>query len=145
MGRPVRARWTMPRMSGPMCELTAPVAVQLPNDGTAPGLARRFLRSAVCAPHQAGVLDEAELLTSELVTNAVRYGAPPMIVRVTCDRSRGLVVAVTDGSTQPPAPRQAASDDDSGRGLQLVDLLSSDWGVQASSAGKTVWFELRTK
>jgi hypothetical protein len=60
-----------------MCEITPTMRLELPLDDASPRRARRFLRGAVCPVHAASVLDSAQLLVSELVTNGIRYGAPP--------------------------------------------------------------------
>lgn len=102
-----------------------------------------FLRSARCPAHHATVLDDAELLTSELVTNAVLHGAPPVTLAVECDTTSGMRVRVTDGSARQPRPRTARVADVDGRGMALVDLLSAAWGAEPTDRGKEVWFLLR--
>ena len=114
----------------------------LPLDPRAASDARRFLRSAICREHAASVLDGAELLVSELVTNGVRHAAPPITLRVQCDGSSGLQVSVSDGGTSGPVPREARADAESGRGMTLVDYISDDWGVLPHEDGKTVWFSI---
>ena len=126
-----------------MCEVSGPAETRLPDDKTAPGLARAFLREAVCDVHHAEVLDEAELLVSEVVTNAVLHGAPPITLRVECDGSR-LLVSVTDRNPDPAHVRSAGPRDESGRGIRLVDFISDEWGVEPRSGeGKDVWFTIR--
>ncbi|WP_323132101.1 ATP-binding protein [Kineococcus indalonis] len=125
-----------------MCENTPAVQTTLPLDPRAAGEARRFLRAAICREHAASVLEGAELLVSELVTNGVRHAAPPITLRVACDGSRGLQVSVSDGEPAGPAPREAHDEAESGRGMSLVDYISDDWGVQPHQDGKTVWFTL---
>ncbi len=128
-----------------MCEVQAPSQTQLPDNARAPALARAFLRDAACETHHARVVDEAELLVSELVTNAVLHGAPPITMRVECDGSNGLRVSVTDNNPQPAQVRQAGPADESGRGMRLVDVISDDWGVEPrTGVGKDVWFRLRS-
>lgn len=128
-----------------MCEVQAPSQTQLPDDARAPALARAFLRDAACETHHARVVDEAELLVSELVTNAVLHGAPPITMRVECDGSNGLRVSVTDNNPEPARVRQAGPADESGRGMRLVDVISDDWGIEPrSDVGKDVWFRLRS-
>lgn len=80
-----------------------------------------------------------ELVVSELVTNAIRYGKAPVRVRLIRDQS--LVVEVMDAGTSAPHIRHATSRDEKGRGLFLVDQLSARWGVRFDVDGKTVWVE----
>ncbi len=128
-----------------MCSVTPPAEIYLPTTTQAPSTARAFLRTAACLDHNARVLDEAELLVSELTTNAVLHGAPPITVRVECDGSRGLHVSVKDDDPQAPFARSAEDDDESGRGIRLVDVISDRWGVEHRTGdGKEVWFQLRT-
>jgi anti-sigma regulatory factor (Ser/Thr protein kinase) len=105
-------------------------------------MAREFLRSATCSEHHGTVVDDAVLLVSELVTNSVLYGGPPVVVAVDCDGD-ALQVRVRDGSTSLPARRAATTSDENGRGLQLVADLTSSWGVDPEGTGKHVWFVLR--
>ncbi|WP_380159641.1 ATP-binding protein [Kineococcus sp. R86509] len=122
-----------------MCTITPSAKVILPLDSHAPKVARNFLTQALCVAHHAGVRDEAELLVSELITNGVRYGAAPLVMQLICEGPAGLRISVSDAGPGEPAPRQAGIDDESGRGMTLVDVLSKEWGVEASEAGKTVW------
>ena len=87
-------------------------------------------------------LDDAALVLSELVGNAVRYGDGD-VVRVALHRvDEVLRVEVEDGSPQPPVPRQADDYDEGGRGLMIVDALSLRWGHEPRPDGKSVWVEL---
>jgi anti-sigma regulatory factor (Ser/Thr protein kinase) len=92
------------------------------------------------------ILDDALLLISELVTNAVRHGSPPILLALECD-GEGLRVRVRDGAPALPRPRDSIPEDEGGRGLALVDALSDAWGaepvVDEHGGGKSVWFELR--
>jgi anti-sigma regulatory factor (Ser/Thr protein kinase) len=88
----------------------------------------------------------AELLVSELVTNAVRISAqmpaqPPVRLQLRSDGAR-LLVLVTDASPLPPIPRDAAPGEESGRGLMLVQALSDRWGWAPRRDGKTCWLLL---
>lgn len=125
-----------------MCAVTSPARLTLPPDRRAPGRAREFLREVRCPAHGARVRDSSELLVSEVVTNAVSHGTPPVSMRVECDGSAGLRVSVTDGSPGRPVVHHADPDEESGRGVELVGLLSDAWGVQPADDGKTVWFVL---
>ncbi|MGW7067622.1 ATP-binding protein [Streptomyces sp. NPDC054855] len=93
------------------------------------------------------VADAAVLLLSELMTNAVRHGRVPVgrEVEARCVLGGGVLrVEVADASDALPCPRAAGPDDESGRGLALVELLADDWGARPRpyGIGKTVWFEL---
>ncbi|MFJ4468119.1 SpoIIE family protein phosphatase [Streptomyces sp. NPDC089424] len=80
-----------------------------------------------------------ELVLSELVTNAIRYGGPPIRVRVLRDRS--LICEVFDGSSTAPHLRYAAMTDEGGRGLFLVAQLAERWGTRYLPGGKVIWAE----
>ncbi|MFE7215835.1 SpoIIE family protein phosphatase [Streptomyces sp. NPDC001698] len=80
-----------------------------------------------------------ELILSELVTNAIRYGAEPIRVRVLRDRT--LICEVFDSSNTSPHLRYAASTDEGGRGLFLVAQLSERWGTRYTPTGKAIWAE----
>jgi len=85
----------------------------------------------------------AQLLVSELVTNAVMHTAGGVELRVLQDDDR-VTVSVVDGSGERPAELEAADlESTSGRGLMLVDALAAAWGVEPHGVGKRVWFELR--
>ncbi|WP_405771053.1 SpoIIE family protein phosphatase [Streptomyces sp. NBC_00080] len=80
-----------------------------------------------------------ELVVSELVTNAIRYGAPPIRLRLIRDRS--LICEVSDGSSTSPHLRRAHAFDEGGRGLLLVAQLTQRWGSRQTDRGKTIWAE----
>ncbi|MFD8752844.1 SpoIIE family protein phosphatase [Kitasatospora sp. NPDC059577] len=88
-------------------------------------------------------LDEAafvtELVLSELVTNAIRYGSEPIRVRLLYDRT--LICEVSDSSSTAPHLRYAVAEDEGGRGLFLVARLTERWGVRYTPAGKIIWSE----
>ncbi|MGW6612171.1 SpoIIE family protein phosphatase [Streptomyces erythrochromogenes] len=83
----------------------------------------------------------AELMLSELVTNAVRYGSEPIQVRLIHDHDRALICEVSDGSNTAPHLRRAATTDEGGRGLFLVAQLSRAWGARYTTRGKVIWAE----
>ncbi len=129
-----------------MCSVTDRAELVLPMSSESPAAARAFARRSGCSAHALEVLDDALLLISELVTNSVLHGGPPIVLAIECD-GEGLKVRVRDGAADLPVPRVAGEDDESGRGLSLVDLLTDTWGVEPvedeHGAGKQVWFELR--
>ncbi|MFE9454734.1 SpoIIE family protein phosphatase [Streptomyces sp. NPDC006739] len=81
-----------------------------------------------------------ELVVSELVTNAIRYGGAPVCLRLI--QERGLIVEVSDGGHTSPHLRRAAMEDEGGRGLFLVAQLTRSWGTRYTSRGKTIWTEV---
>lgn len=89
------------------------------------------------------VCSDAELVITELIANAVRHAGTEIVVRLVQLESNGGVRAeVTDQSTRPVRRRQLEALSESGRGLFLVDLLSTRWGADATTEGKTVWAEI---
>ncbi len=105
--------------------------------------AAREARSLVAEPLEkwdlASMVEATQLLASELVTNAIRYADGPVTLRLIKERT--LVCEVIDNSSALPRLRQAARDDESGRGLQIVSRLSSRWGGRRTVTGKVVWCE----
>ncbi|MHB2024730.1 MAG: SpoIIE family protein phosphatase, partial [Mycobacteriales bacterium] len=113
-------------------------------DGERIADARRATRAAVTEADLAPCADDAELVVSELVTNALLYGLPPVFVRLTANGG-SLLIEVSDGSREPPVPPEASSPGNewmTGRGLALVAAVASAWGVRPQGDGKTVWARL---
>jgi anti-sigma regulatory factor (Ser/Thr protein kinase) len=113
----------------------------LENSLRAPREAREFCRAVLEAW---GLADEAELVTllvSELVTNSVRYTAGGIELRLSMPDDR-LLVEIHDQECELPVQRAAGSADERGRGLLLVQQLSSRWGARPDQDGKVVWFEV---
>ncbi|WP_317441328.1 SpoIIE family protein phosphatase [Streptomyces collinus] len=80
-----------------------------------------------------------ELILSELLTNAIRYGAPPVRVRMLFGAT--LICEVSDGSNTSPRLRRAATTDEGGRGLFLVSQFAHRWGTRYAPQGKVIWAE----
>ncbi len=112
----------------------------LPREPRSVGRAREYARGRLQAWDLEPLVDTAELLVSELVTNALRYGEGEIRLRLLLDRT--LVCEVWDAGLVQPRRRRARDTDEGGRGLQLVGLLSAAWGSRRTPRGKTVWFEL---
>ena len=103
----------------------------------------REARSVLAEPMKRWDLEDliptTELLVSELVTNAVKYSRGEVTLRLVNEKA--LVCEVLDSSGALPRLRQANSEDESGRGLQVVRQLSQRWGARRTATGKVVWCE----
>ncbi|WSY95974.1 SpoIIE family protein phosphatase [Streptomyces sp. NBC_00873] len=102
------------------------------------------LRAACARQLESWGLDQvaftAELILSELVTNAIRYGTEPIRLRLLYDRD-SLICEVSDGSSTSPHLRRAATTDEGGRGLFLVAHFARRWGTRYTARGKVIWTE----
>ncbi|MFI6606661.1 SpoIIE family protein phosphatase [Streptomyces sp. NPDC050507] len=115
-------------------------AWELPHDTSAPATARHLVAERLAAWNVGGETGDAtELIVSELVTNAVRYGSPPVRLRLILDR--GLTCEIWDSSTTAPHMKYAGAVDESGRGLFIISQLATLWGTRYAPQGKTVWSE----
>jgi two-component sensor histidine kinase len=83
----------------------------------------------------------AELMISELVTNAVVHGSSPIEVELQWEADIVRAV-VSDGGRGRPVPKDPHDQDPHGRGLLIVRSLAHEWGVVEYGAGKSVWFTL---
>jgi len=102
--------------------------------------ARRQVRAAICAWDIPVDPDVAVLLTSELVTNAIRHEVTGIVMlAITCSCGQ-LRVDVHDTSRALPMLVDAPADAETGRGLMLVTTLSAEWGFYRTPAGKAVYF-----
>jgi anti-sigma regulatory factor (Ser/Thr protein kinase) len=111
----------------------------LPAEAGSARAARHFVTRTLRDWDIANVEDSVVLLVSELVTNAVLHARSALVLLL--DRTdTHLRVAVRDRSPVLPQQRRYRLDAATGRGLGLVDLMSSDWGVVAESDGKEIWF-----
>jgi serine phosphatase RsbU (regulator of sigma subunit)/anti-sigma regulatory factor (Ser/Thr protein kinase)/PAS domain-containing protein len=112
---------------------------QVPNDPAAVGEVRASVSRRLTAWGLEELTFSTELILSELVTNAIRYGADPINVRVLLDRT--LICEVFDSSSTSPHLRYAAMTDEGGRGLFLVAQLAERWGTRYTPDGKVIWAE----
>jgi anti-sigma regulatory factor (Ser/Thr protein kinase) len=112
---------------------------------TAPACARGHVRVVA---HEWGLpqaAETAELLASELITNAVQASArlpltEPAVIRLwLVSDGLSVVIHVWDASHEMPARRDAGLDEDNGRGLMLVEALGKQWGAYGRAGGKVVW------
>ena len=117
--------------------------IDLEATGLAPSRARGVVRSFAADLVPDEVLGTAELLVSELVTNAIRHGTGPVRLAIDCVNSH-LSVTVCDGDPGVPRIQPERPLAESGRGLRMIDALAGEWGVSRCSTGpgKGVWFRL---
>ncbi|HEV8624250.1 MAG TPA: ATP-binding protein [Acidimicrobiia bacterium] len=117
--------------------------ILLPGDVTTPAAARRFVRAALeSVETDPVVIETAELLTDELVTNAIVHARCKSYLFIRA--AKGIVrVEVTDPDDRLPSMATLDTEALGGRGLVIVNGLASAWGVERTAdGGKTVWFEL---
>jgi anti-sigma regulatory factor (Ser/Thr protein kinase) len=113
----------------------------LPHDTTAPGVARHIVASALTSWRDP---DDAVLVASELVTNAVQHGLPP--IELNLNRGTGRLRLTVSNAVGTPltVPRIVApgADEPDGRGLAIVETLSTEWGWSNTDRMVSVWAEL---
>lgn len=117
-------------------------ALTLELDRRSPSAARRFVAATLAAWGCTAVNDEALLVTSELVTNAVVHAgsAPELLLRFS---GTALHIEVRDLSPGSPTPNDAQPGDVGGRGLAMIDRVAAAWGVTPiAGGGKAVWVDL---
>jgi anti-sigma regulatory factor (Ser/Thr protein kinase) len=116
---------------------------------TAAACTRGLVRALTMEWGLPNLTDAAELLASELVTNAIQASRELMVTETPIVRiwiaSDGvsMVIHVWDASAAMPVRQQAGPGDDSGRGLMIIDALSADWGTYREADGKVVWALIR--
>lgn len=111
----------------------------VPQDAEAVAAVRQWALDLLAAWGLDEVAFVTELVVSELVTNAIRYGEPPIQLRLIRDRT--LICEVSDTSSTSPHLRRAHAFDEGGRGLLLVAQLTQRWGSRQADGGKTIWAE----
>lgn len=116
--------------------------LELRPDPTSPGLARRFVRSVLAdAGIDPLIIEDAALLATELVTNSVIHASTDITLEVVVENG-AVQIGVTDGSRAQPVLREENHEATTGRGLQLLDKVATEWGVIYAGATKTVQFSL---
>jgi anti-sigma regulatory factor (Ser/Thr protein kinase) len=110
-------------------------------DSTNQAVVRRRLRGMLDGAGAPETVADAVLVADELISNACLHGRPHRLCRLSLDPSRArLRIAVEDGASDPPTPRQPEVS--GGRGLLLVDRLAAAWGVTPGPVTKIVWAEI---
>ncbi|CAA9334155.1 MAG: hypothetical protein AVDCRST_MAG72-423 [uncultured Nocardioidaceae bacterium] len=115
--------------------------VRLPPRPTSVGRARKLVRRSLSNVGRSDLTEAAELLVSEVVTNALVHAGTPIDVALSL-QDDGVRVEVADGSPHLPSRRSYGPAAGTGRGLMMLEQLVDDWGVVAEGDGKTVWFQL---
>lgn len=141
-----------------MCDLTPDRLVTIPNSDLAPFEARSYVRQHACPEHATIAMDALSLITSELVTNAVRHGQPPIVLRLSCLTSQ-VRLSVSDkgprlprqqvrrgaiGDTGPRLPHAQGTRGGLGLGLVIVARVAQEWGTIPLPLGKEVWCRIPT-
>ena len=115
--------------------------VPIPHAPRGAALARRAVeRTCLAHATEPETADAVRLIASELVTNAVVHGAPPIILRVSTE-AQGITIEVSDGDRRAEKVTVRSGDACTigGRGLRMVASLAEQWGVRRTRSGKTVW------
>jgi anti-sigma regulatory factor (Ser/Thr protein kinase) len=118
-----------------------PTSIDLPDSAEAP----RIARGLVAAKWREWGMETDDLaptlLTSEVVTNALRHSYPPRRLSIAREPSGSVLVQVSDASPAPPVRRVSREADSlGGRGIWLLDQLADRWGHETTGTGKRVWF-----
>ena len=113
----------------------------LPPCPTSAGVARAVVACQLREWHIECLCDDAAVVVTELISNAVRHADTDLELRMV-HLPDGLRMEVKDGSQAPPMRRPSRGTDEGGRGLHLVDALSTRYGVDADGDGKCVWVEM---
>ncbi|HEV7897038.1 MAG TPA: ATP-binding protein [Planosporangium sp.] len=116
----------------------------LPASPVAAPVARRLLDRACRSWSVLELLEPAELVTTELVANAVRHAGSRVMLTVSLHHGH-LQISVGDDSRAPPQPRAATPSDEHGRGLLMVEALCEDWGMTCVGGGKVVWAKVAAR
>ena len=118
-----------------------PAVLDLPPQPLSARRARRWVTEQLTGFGLEPLYDAVELLTAEVVTNALLHAGTPLHVRLR-RQGPGVQVEVTDGSLVPPHRQHFSRTSTTGRGVGLLDDLADEWGWRPERAGKTVWFRV---
>jgi anti-sigma regulatory factor (Ser/Thr protein kinase) len=113
--------------------------IVLGRDMRSVGRARHWLRTFLDSQVGGGQLDDAVLVVSELVTNALRHGLGDVVLRASVDQDASVRLSVTDSGPEQPRLLPADPHRIGGVGLRIVDDLARSWGVSTFPGGKTTW------
>lgn len=120
----------------------AEATIELPQDASSVSVARRFIREKLGEWGLDPLLDDALLVTSELATNAITHAGSDCRIRLSLSDST-LRIDVVDTGAGTPEPQPESQTEEHGRGLHLVDALTTAWGLEmVPGEGKLVWAEL---
>ena len=118
--------------------------VQIPMPAGSLSDLRQWACAWLRANHNEADSDDVVLVLTEMVTNSVRHGSAPVTVDLV-ESAQALMLGVSDGSSDRPVRPTARTAAEGGRGLSIVDTLTSRWGVWLNpGGGKTVWCEFPT-
>ena len=122
-------------------ETASLIAFTLPSTPYSVQMARFYIRAALTYHDLGDYADDAEAVTSEILTNAVEHADAETIglELTSLEGSRAVAIVVTDPSPLPPVKRDLEGDVEHGRGLHIVAALSARWGWRPQGAGKAVF------
>lgn len=124
-----------------MCDLTPDQHRTFSCSTRSPSAARRFVDAQCCLEHGHLAKDALLLITSELVTNAVFYGQPPIVVQLSC---LGTEIRLTVGDGGPGLPDEQGTSGRLGTGLRIVGGIAKEWGTTRLADGHAVWCRVPT-
>ena len=130
------------RLTNDLLTSALPIPVMLPVSPHSARVARTLLHGVLSGVIGPDLLADIELLTTELVTNAVTQAGTCCMVTISLPEPDVVRISVGDFTSRMPEAVVPDLDDVHGRGLVLVDSLASRWGVERQPTGKSVWFEM---
>jgi hypothetical protein len=124
-----------------MCELTPDQRASFSGSNQSPAFARSFVDGRCCPEHGHLARDALLLVTSELVTNAVLHGCPPITVQLRCHETE---IQLTVGDASGSLPEEQGTSGRMGTGLRIVAGIAREWGTTPVAGGKEVWCRVPT-